>query len=125
MIVIYMFCSIFSGSMIPAFMNDIAVFNEANYGLRGHAFSAAIGGGAIRLSQVVGGALASFGLLCIGYSGSGAMDAGISSKVCGLMTWGSVAVILVSTAIFWFYRLDDKTLEEAYNKTGRSEKVSS
>ncbi len=125
MIVIYMFCSIFSGSMIPAFMNDIAVFNEANYGLRGHAFSAAIGGGAIRLSQVVGGALASFGLLCIGYSGSGAMDADISSKVCGLMTWGSVAVILVSTAIFWFYRLDDKTMEEAYNKTSRSEKASS
>ena len=85
LIVVYMFCSIFSGAMIPAFMNDIAVFNEANYGLRGHAFSAAIGGGAIRLSQVVGGALASFGLLSIGYSGSGVMPESIAPKVTGLM----------------------------------------
>lgn len=119
LIVVYMFCSIFSGAMIPAFMNDIAVFNEANYGLRGHAFSAAIGGGAIRLSQVVGGALASFGLLSIGYSGSGVMAENIAPKVTGLMTWGSVAVLLISTCIFYFYRLDDATLEAAYRKTAR------
>lgn len=117
LIVVYMFCSIFSGAMIPAFMNDIAVFNEANYGLRGHAFSAAIGGGAIRLSQVVGGALASFGLLSIGYSGSGVMSESIAPKVTGLMTFGSVIVILISTCIFYFYRLDDATLEDAYQKT--------
>ena len=105
LIVVYMFCSIFSGAMIPAFMNDIAVFNEANYGLRGHAFSAAIGGGAIRLSQVVGGALASFGLLSIGYSGSGVMSESIAPKV------------TISTCIFYFYRLDDAALEDAYQKT--------
>lgn len=121
LIVLYMFCAIFSGSMIPAFMNDISVFNEATNGLRGHAFHAAIGGGAIRLSQVVGGALASFGLLSIGYSGSGAMSVSIASKVRGLMTWGSVVMILISTCIFWFYRLDDQTLEAAYEKTSHSD----
>lgn len=112
--VVYMFCSIFSGAMIPAFMNDIAVYNEATYGLRGHAFNSAIGGSAIRLSQVLGGTMASFGLLLIGYSGSGDMAPGVASRITGLMTWGSAAVLLVSTAIFWFYRLDDQTLEAAY-----------
>lgn len=120
LIVVYMFCSIFSGAMIPAFMNDIAVYNEASYGIRGHAFSAAIGGGAIRLSQVLGGAMASFGLVFIGYTGSGAMSAEVSAKVPGLMTWGSVAVVLASTLIFCFYRLDEKTLEQAYEQISAS-----
>ena len=38
---VYMFCGIFSGAMIPAFMNDLAVFNRANYHSGGPAFNAA------------------------------------------------------------------------------------
>lgn len=51
------------------------------------------------------------------YSGSGVMSESIAPKVTGLMTFGSVIVILISTCIFYFYRLDDATLEDAYQKT--------
>ena len=44
------------------------------------------------------------------------MPESIAPKVTGLMTWGSVVVILISTCIFYFYRLDDATLEDAYQK---------
>ena len=118
---IYMFCSIFSGAMIPAFMNDLAVFNRANYHSGGPGFNAAIGGAAIRLSQVVGGFLASFGLVAIGYAGSGNMTAEVAARVPWLMTLESIVVILVSTAIFGFYRISERDLEKAYAENAGTE----
>ena len=122
---VYMFCGIFSGAMIPAFMNDLAVFNRANYHSGGPAFNAAIGGAAIRLSQVVGGFLASFGLVAIGYAGSGNMSAEIAAKIPWLMTVESAVVILISTAIFTCYRIDDKKLEKAYAENAEDLSVES
>jgi Na+/melibiose symporter-like transporter len=116
LMIVYTFGGLFTGGMIPVFMNDIAVFNEANYGVRGHGFTASIGGCAIRFSQVIGGAMASMGLLSIGYSKEAEFTAQMGGKITHLMTYGCMAVLLISALVFVFYKIDGDTLSNAYKK---------
>ena len=60
------FARIFSGTMIPAFMNEIADYNAYVKGLRTRSFVISLGGTAIRMASIIGGALASFGLSFLG-----------------------------------------------------------
>lgn len=116
MMVLYTFGGLFSGGMIPVFMNDLAVFNESNYGVRGHAFSSSIGGCAIRFSQVIGGALASFGLASIGYKADAVFTPAMGQRISGLMSFGCIAVLLVSALFISRYKLEGETLSAAYKK---------
>lgn len=116
MMVIYTFGGLFSGGMIPVFMNDLAVFNESNYGVRGHAFSSSIGGCAIRFSQVIGGALAAFGLARIGYRAETEFTSAMGGRITGLMTFGCIAVLFVSAVFISMYKLEGDTLSKAYKK---------
>lgn len=113
---VYMFCGIFSGAMIPVFMNDLATYNEANFGIRGHAFNSSVGGCALRLSQVVGGGVASLGLFLIGYHPGVEVDAPMKNGIMNLMTGGCIIVIVISIIIFSLYKLEGEKLDEAYTK---------
>ena len=116
MMIIFTFGNLFSGGMIPVFMNDIAVFNESNYGVRGHAFASSIGGCALRFSQVIGGALASLGLVSIGYSAEAEFTLEMGKRITRLMTFGCVAVLLISAFVFSFYKVEGEALKDAYFK---------
>ncbi len=116
LVAIKAFAEIFSGSFIPAFMTEIADYNEYTIGVNARAFTSAVGGTALRFAQIIGGAIASFGLVVIGYSSGEAMTPGMISGISGLMIYGSTAVIVVSIIIMLFYKIDPDVMEKIYQQ---------
>lgn len=108
------FFGIFSGAMIPAFITEIADYNEYAKGVYARAFTSSLGGTALRFSQIVGGGVAAFGLTAIGYSAGAEMNATITSGIMNLMTFGSAAVIIFAVACMLFYKIDRQTMELVY-----------
>ncbi len=111
---IHSFCSIFSGAMIPAFMNEIADYNEYTKGVHTRGFIISLGGGAIRCAAVLGGALSGFGLAAIGYKNGAAPPPGFGTNLTLLMTLGAAGGILLGALILTFYKLDDKVMKKIY-----------
>lgn len=112
------FFAIFSGAMLPAFMTEIADYNEYTKGVHARAFTSSLGGTALRFSQIVGGGLASFGLAAIGYSADAPVTEGVVSGITDLMTFGSAAVILVSVVFMSMYKIDAATMDKIYKLRG-------
>lgn len=108
------FCSIFSGAMIPANMQDIADYNEETRGVHARAFTLSVGGLAIRVAAIIGGALGSFGLASIGYQKGVEATPAMAAAITKLMTYGCSGVILMSVLVFCFFQLDQKTMDAVY-----------
>ncbi len=108
------FFAIFSGAMIPAFITEIADYNEYTKGVHARAFTSSVGGTALRFAQIVGGGLASFGLAAIGYQTGAEVTPGIISGITNLMTFGSAIVIVVSVVFISMYKIDRATMEKIY-----------
>lgn len=113
------FFEIFSGAFIPAFMMEIADYNEHTIGVHARAFTTSIGGTALRCSQILGGAAASFGLVAIGYSSGAAVTPEIVSGISNLMIYGSTGIILASVAVMLFYKVDPAVMREIYEQRTR------
>lgn len=117
------FFEIFSGAFIPAFMMEIADYNEYVAGVHARAFSSSIGGTALRFSQILGGAIASFGLVAIGYSSSAPITPEVVQGISDLMIYGSTAIILASVVVMLFYKVDPEIMQKIYEqRTRRLEK---
>ncbi len=110
------FFEIFSGAFIPAFMMEIADYNEYTVGVHARAFTSSVGGTALRCSQILGGAIASFGLVAVGYSSGGTVTPEIASGISNLMIYGSAAIILVSVVVMMFYKVDPAVMEQIYKQ---------
>lgn len=110
------FCAIFGGSLMPAFMNDIADYDEYVLGLRTRAFTYSIGATAIRLASIIGGAVASFGLALIGYSGSEELSSSVLQAIVKLMTLFPAALMLLCIIPMLFYKLDETQISEISKK---------
>lgn len=100
------FCSIYSGSMLPAFLADIARYNEQTRGVHARAFTFSTGGTAIRFASIVGGGLASFGLYAVGYEAGRPVTEATAAGITSVMTFGTIGVILISVIFMLLYRLD-------------------
>ena len=110
------FFEIFSGAFIPAFMMEIADYNEYTAGVHARAFTSSVGGTALRCSQILGGAIASFGLVAVGYSSSSPVTPEIAGGISSLMIYGSAAIILTSVVVMLFYKVDPAVMEEIYKR---------
>lgn len=117
------FCNIFSGTMIPAFMNEIADYNEYTQGIHARGFVMSLGGTAIRCAAVLGGALSSFGLVMIGYQPDMAVTPVFCSQLTRLMTFGAAAGLVISAVIFMFYSLDANTMARVYVEKAKEQET--
>ena len=117
------FCNIFSGTMIPAFMNEIADYNEYTQGIHARGFVMSLGGTAIRCAAVLGGALSSFGLVMIGYQPDMTVTPVFCSQLTRLMTFGAATGLVISAVIFMFYSLDANTMARVYVEKAKEQET--
>ena len=110
------FSRIFSGTMIPAFMNEIADYNDYAKGLHTRSFVISLGGTAIRMASIIGGALASFGLSFLGYQAGMAATPEFCANLTRLMTFSSAACIGIAGIVFLFYPLNAKVMDKIYSE---------
>lgn len=108
------FARIFSGTMIPAFMNEIADYNAYVKGLRTRSFVISLGGTAIRMASIIGGALASFGLSFLGYHAGMVSTPAFCTNLTRLMTFGAAFCVGSAAVVFMFYPLKAKVMDAIY-----------
>lgn len=108
------FSNIFSGTMIPAFMNEIADYNAYKKGLFTRSFVISLGGTAIRMASIIGGAMASFGISFLGYEAGMSSTPEFCANLTKLMTFGSAFCIGIAGIVFLFYPLKRKVMDEVY-----------
>lgn len=108
------FARIFSGTMIPAFMNEIADYNAYVKKLRTRSFVISLGGTAIRMASIIGGALASFGLSYLGYRAGMEATPEFCIKLTRLMTFGAAFCVGSAAIVFLFYPLKGKVMDAIY-----------
>ncbi len=115
-VVLNSFCNIFSGSMIPAYLNEIADYTEFERGVEARSFIISIGGTSNKIASSIGGAFAAFGLSIIGYQAGMEVTAEAATNIARLMSFSSAICVGLGTLIFLFYPLTDKKMEAVYAK---------
>lgn len=108
---VFQFLGIFSSTLIPVCMADIGEYNSITNGAQARGLVFSIGGMAIQLSSVVGAALASYGMVLVGFDTAAVTEAGIAGLK-GLYIWGIGGLSLVSAVLFMLYPLTEKYMEE-------------
>ena len=108
---LFQFFGIFSSTLIPVCMADIGEYNAITQGAKARGLVFSIGGMAIQISSVVGAALASFGLVLVGFDPAAVTPEGIAG-LRGLYIYGMGGLSLVSAALFLLYPLTEKYMEE-------------
>jgi len=108
---LFQFFGIFSSTLIPVCMADIGEYNALTVGAKSRGLVFSIGGMAIQLSSVVGAALASFGMVLVGFDVAAVTEAGIAG-LRGLYIYGLGGLSLVSALLFLLYPLTEKYMED-------------
>lgn len=108
---LFQFFGIFSSTLIPVCMADIGEYNAITNGAKARGLVFSIGGMAIQISSVLGAALASFGLVLVGFDPQAVTDAGIAG-LRGLYIYGLAGLSLVSALLFLLYPLTEKYMEQ-------------
>ncbi|MBP5231059.1 MAG: MFS transporter, partial [Clostridia bacterium] len=108
---LFQFFGIFSSTLIPVCMADIGEYNALTVGAHARGLVFSIGGMAIQISSVVGAALASFGMVLVGFDPGVATEAGIAGLK-GLYIYGLAGLSLASALLFLLYPLTEKYMEE-------------
>ncbi len=108
---LFQFFGIFSSTLIPVCMADIGEYNALTVGAQSRGLVFSIGGMAIQLSSVVGAALASFGMVLVGFDVAAVTEAGIAG-LRGLYIYGLGGLSLVSAVLFLLYPLTEKYMED-------------
>ena len=108
---LFQFFGIFSSTLIPVCMADIGEYNALTVGAHARGLVFSIGGMAIQISSVVGAALASFGMVLVGFDPQAATEAGIAGLK-GLYVYGLAGLSIVSAFLFLLYPLTEKYMEE-------------
>lgn len=109
------FWTVVGGSTSYAFITDIADYNEYVRGLRTRGFTVSLSGTANTLASLIGGGIASFSLVFIGYDASIASEsAALAMGIRLIVTIGASVMTLVSLIPFLFYKLNDQKMKEVY-----------
>lgn len=108
------FSRTFSGTMLPAFMNEIADYNDYVKGLHTRSFVVSLGGTALRMASIIGGAFASFGLSSLGYQSGMTATPEFCTNLTRLMTFSSAICIGIAGVVFLFYPLNAKVMDKIY-----------
>ncbi len=108
---LFQFFGIFSSTLIPTFMADIGEYTAITQGSKARAFVFSIGGMSIQLSSVVGAAIATFGLVVIGFDAAAVTPEAVSG-LSGLFIFGIGGLTVLAAALFFAYPLTEKYMEE-------------
>jgi len=110
------FAAIFGGTLIAAFLNDIAEYNEVERNLNTRSLTISLGAASITGASLLGGATASFGLAAIGYDATAVMADSVLVSITKLCTLLPAALMLLCIIPMFFYKLDDKKMKEVAAK---------
>lgn len=109
------FVTTFSASMLPAFLTDISDYNEYMLGTRDRSFTMSVGAMVLTVASLLGSAIAAFGLSSTGYSGAMTSIADdMAVRITQVMLFGGAACALLSVVPMFFYKLDEKKMDEVY-----------
>lgn len=109
------FVTTFSASMLPAFITDIADYNEYMLGSKDRSFTMSVGAMVLTVASLVGSAAVAFGLTAIGYSGTlTVVPDEMVLKITQFMLFGGAACALLSVAPMFFYKLNEHTMDQVY-----------
>lgn len=108
---LFQFFGVFSSTLIPVCMADIGEYNAMVNGSRARGFTFSIGGMAIQLSSVIGAALASFGMVAVGFNPQAASPESIMGLK-NLFIYGISGISLISAVLFLLYPLTEKYMED-------------
>jgi len=111
------FVTIFGASLLPAFLTDIADYNEYELGLNTRSTTVSIGATTITVASILGGGIAAYGLSFIGYDSSLAVQsATVINSITNFMLFGGALFALGSMIPMFFYKLGNKTMDKVYEK---------
>lgn len=108
---LFQFFGVFSSTLIPVCMADIGEYNAIVNGSQARGFTFSIGGMAIQISSVIGAALASFGMVAVGFNPQAATPASIEG-LRNLFIYGIGGISLVSAVLFLLYPLTEKYMAD-------------
>lgn len=108
---LFQFFGVFSSTLIPVCMADIGEYNAMVNGSHARGFTFSIGGMAIQLSSVIGAALASFGMVAVGFNPQAATAASIAGLK-NLFIFGIGGISLISAVLFLLYPLTEQYMAE-------------
>lgn len=106
------FAGSFIGVLLPAIANDIAEHNEMNGTKVARAFVQAMAGTTVKFGSVISALVASFGLAMLGYEKGARMTPEMLTSITNLMALGPALVSFLAAAVFAFYKVDEKKLDE-------------
>ncbi len=107
------FVTIFGASLMPAFLTDIADYNEYELGLDNRSQTVSVGATSITVASILGGGIASFGLAWIGYDSSLAVQVpAVAGGITTFMLFVSASFALASVIPMLYYRLDNQERRE-------------
>ena len=109
------FVTTFSASMLPAFITDIADYNEYMLGSKDRSFTMSIGAMVLTVASLVGSGAVALSLTVIGYSGELAVvPDSMVVKITQFMLFGGAACALLSIAPMFAYKLDERMMDSVY-----------
>ncbi len=109
------FFLVIAGSITNAFITDIADYNEYVRGMGTRGFTVSLSGTANTCASLIGGAIASFSLVLIGYDATvETVSDGLALKIRLIVTLGTALMTGLSIVPFLFYKLNDKKMKEVY-----------
>lgn len=111
------FVTIFGASLLPAFLTDIADYNEYALGLNTRSTTVSIGATTITIASILGGGIAAYGLTFIGYDSAAAVQSfSVINGITNFMLFGGALFALGSMIPMFFYKLGNKTMARVYEK---------
>ena len=108
---LFQFFGVFSSTLIPTCMADIGEYNAMKNGSQARGFTFSIGGMAIQIAAVIGAAIASFGLVAVGFDPAAITPEGVLGLK-NLFIWGLTIISVIAAVLFLLYPLTEKKMDE-------------
>ena len=108
---LFQFFGVFSSTLIPTCMADIGEYNAMKNGSQARGFTFSIGGMSIQIAAVIGAAIASFGLVAVGFDPAAITPEGVMGLK-NLFIWGLFAISVIAGLLFYLYPLTEKKMDE-------------
>lgn len=108
---VWQFTGIFASALVPAFMADVAEYGMLTKGGAAAGVVYSIGGIVTQLGAFLGGVIASFGMVAVGFDAAAPTAESIQG-IANLMTFGSAAVSVVAALVFILYPLTEKYMAD-------------
>ncbi len=108
---LFQFFGVFSSTLIPTCMADIGEYNAMINGSHARGFTFSIGGMAIQIAAVLGAAVATFGMVAVGFDVTAVTPEGVLGLK-NLFIWGLAIISVISGLLFLLYPLTEKKMDE-------------